>query len=66
MRRYALRDDQRDRIQEFLPGREGRLGVTAKDNPLFVKATARCRRISTVPAHKKDGEDQAIGRSEGG
>ena len=38
MRRYALRDDQWDRIKEELPGREGHVGVTAKDNRLFVEA----------------------------
>ena len=38
MRRYALRDDQWDRIKEVLPGREGHVGVTAKDNRLFVEA----------------------------
>src|ERR1700731_783355 len=38
MRRYALRDDQWDRIKEQLPGREGHIGVTAKDNRLFVEA----------------------------
>ena len=38
MRRYALRDDQWDRIQNFLPGREDTVGVTAKDNRLFVEA----------------------------
>src|SRR5260370_502011 len=38
MRRYALRDDQWDRIKDILPGREGHVGVTAKDNRLFVEA----------------------------
>ena len=38
MRRYALRDDQWDRIKEFLPGREGHVGGTAADNRLFVEA----------------------------
>ena len=38
MRRYALRDDQRERIRDLLPGREGHVGVTAKDNRLFVEA----------------------------
>jgi transposase len=38
MRRYALRDDQWDRIKELLPGREGSVGVTARDNRLFVEA----------------------------
>src|SRR3954453_17171427 len=38
MRRYALRDDQWERIEGLLPGREGWAGVTAKDNRLFVEA----------------------------
>ena len=38
MRRYGLRDDQWDRIKDFLPGREGHVGGTADDNRLFVEA----------------------------
>ena len=38
MRRYALRDDQWDRIKDQLPGCEGYVGVTARDNRLFVEA----------------------------
>lgn len=38
MRRYALRDEQWARIEPLLPGREGHVGVTAKDNRLFVEA----------------------------
>ena len=38
MRRYGLRDDQWDRIADFLPGRDGHVGVTAADNRLFVEA----------------------------
>jgi len=38
MRRYALRDDQWERIRCYLPGQEGWVGVTAKDNRLFVEA----------------------------
>jgi transposase len=38
MRRYALRDDQWDRIKGFLPGREGHVGGRAEDNRLFVEA----------------------------
>ena len=38
LRRYALRDDQWERIKDLLPGREGTVGVTAKDNRLFVEA----------------------------
>lgn len=38
MRRYALRDDQGERIEGLLPGRDGAVGVTANDNRLFVEA----------------------------
>ena len=38
MRRYGLRDDQWERIKGILPGRKGSVGVTAKDNRLFVEA----------------------------
>jgi transposase len=38
VRRYALRDDQWERIKNFLPGREGHVGGTASDNRLFVDA----------------------------
>lgn len=37
-RRYALRDDHRERIKDLLPGREGTVGVRAKNNRLFVEA----------------------------
>ena len=37
-RRYALRDDQWDPIEDLQPGREGHLGVTTRDNRLFVEA----------------------------
>jgi transposase len=38
MRRYALRDDQWERIKDTLPGREGHVGGNAPDNRLFVEA----------------------------
>jgi transposase len=38
MRRYALRDDQWDRIKDILPGLEGHVGATARNNRLFVEA----------------------------
>jgi len=38
MRRYGLRDDQWERIKDLLPGREGQVGVTARDNRRFVEA----------------------------
>ena len=38
MRRYGLRDDQWERIEGLLPGREDTVGVTARDHRLFVEA----------------------------
>src|SRR5271156_6766756 len=38
MGRYGLRTDQWERIAHLLPGKEGDVGVTAKDNKLFVDA----------------------------
>lgn len=44
MHRHGLRDDEWDRIKHLLPGQEGWVGVTAKDNRLFVEAVLyRCR-----------------------
>jgi len=37
-RRYALRDDQWERVKDMLPGKPGDVGVTAKNNRLFVEA----------------------------
>ena len=37
-RRYALREDQGERIEALLPGRAGHVGGTARDNRLFVEA----------------------------
>ena len=36
--RYALRDEQWAKIKDFLPGRKDTVGVTAKDNRLFMEA----------------------------
>ena len=38
MRRYALRDDQWEKVKDLLPGRDGYVGCTAKDNRLFIEA----------------------------
>jgi transposase len=38
VRRYALRDDQWEQMEGLLPGREGHVGGTARDNRLFVEA----------------------------
>ena len=37
-RRYALTDEQWARLEPLLPGRPGSVGVTARDNRLFVEA----------------------------
>lgn len=37
-RRYALPDDQWERIKDLLPGRAGQPGATARDNRLFIDA----------------------------
>ena len=36
-RRYGLRDDQWAKIEHLLPGRKGSVGVTARDNRLFIE-----------------------------
>ena len=75
MERFALRNDQWDRIKNILPGREGHVGGTAEDNRLFVEAvlyrfrTDRCHhrtRSSTQRRCAKKNGAQAIGRSRGG
>ncbi len=38
MQRYAWRDDQWTKIEDFLPGREGHLCGTGPDNRLFLNA----------------------------
>lgn len=38
MERHGLRDDPWERIKDLLPGREGTVGVTARNNRLFVEA----------------------------
>ena len=47
-RRYALRDDQWERIKDLLPGREGYVGMTARDNRLFIEAVL-CRYRAGIP-----------------
>ena len=38
LKRYALRYDESERIKDLLPGRVCTVGITAKDNRLFVEA----------------------------
>ncbi len=47
-RRYALRDDQWARIKDLLPGRNETVGVTARDNRLFVEAVLYRYRSGTA------------------
>jgi hypothetical protein len=54
MRRYALRDDQWDRIKDFLPGREGHVGGTAE----------LCTKVRGKAAYRH--QDSAIARHGGG
>ena len=35
--RYVLRDDQWERLKDFLPGQPGYVGANSKDNRLFVE-----------------------------
>ena len=37
-RRYGLQDEQWSKIENLLPSRKASVGVTAKDNRLFVEA----------------------------
>ena len=37
-KRHQLREDQWDKIKDFLPGKKGDVGCTAKDNRLFIEA----------------------------
>ncbi len=41
MRRYASRDDQWERIKDHLPGREGYVGGTAKDNRVVMHSNGK-------------------------
>src|SRR5271165_5991820 len=47
MNRYALRDDQWERIKHLLPGKAGDVGVTARDNRRFVEAVLYRYRAGT-------------------
>lgn len=52
-RRYALRDDQWERIKDLLPGREGTVGVTAFIQSLICRGgvvSLSCRAAVARPA----------------
>ena len=58
MKGYGLRDDQWAWIEDKLPGRVGYVGVTSKDNRLFVEAVLYRYRAGIpwrdLPAHFGD------------
>ena len=62
VRRYGLRDDQWERIKELRPGRVGHVGVTAKDNRLFVDGRA----VPLSSGHSLAGSAGALRAVEGG
>ena len=46
MRRHGLLEARWERIKDFLPGGQGQVGGTSKDNLLFVDAILdRCRAV---------------------
>ena len=47
-RRYALRDDHWERIKDLLPGFEGHVGMTARDDRFIVKAVLYRYRAGTL------------------
>ena len=55
MQRYALSASQWRRIAGFLPGRPGSVGVTARDNRIFVNGV---RWVLRSGAHWKDLHDE--------
>ena len=54
--RYALTDDQWERIKDSLPWRAGHVGAAARDDRLFVDAVL----------YRRVAQKQAIGRARGG
>ncbi|MBT7202915.1 MAG: transposase, partial [Deltaproteobacteria bacterium] len=59
-RRYALRDDQWQRIEHLLPGRVGTVGVTAKDNRLFGEAVLYRYRVGIPYLPERFGDFRVI------
>ena len=50
MHRYALRDDQWDKIKDFLPGREGHVGTIACSSTRSSIAIVRASRGAIYPS----------------
>lgn len=70
MRRYALRDDQWDRIKDFLPGREGHVGGTAAGTArtpvVFMTARANPRGGAFSLARRGRCDSQAVRSDDAG
>ena len=60
MNRYALRDDQWERIKPLLPGKAGDVGVTASDNRRFVEAVLYRYRAGIPWRDPWSGQGQAL------
>ena len=60
MNRYALRDDQWERIKHLLPGKAGDVGVTARDNRRFVEAVLYRYRSGIPWRDPWSGQGQAL------
>jgi transposase len=53
-RRYALRDEQWPKTADVLPGRDETVGVTAKDNRLFVDTMGNPTGFHLTPGQASD------------
>jgi hypothetical protein len=60
LRRYGLHDDEWDRIKDLLPGREGDVGVTAKEGHAPAPARGHGRQAA-VPIRSRQGENRLAG-----
>jgi transposase len=66
MNRYALRDEQWERIKDLLPGKPGDVGVTAGDNRRFVEAVLFRYRAVIPWRDPWSGQGQALPENFGG
>jgi hypothetical protein len=75
MTRYALRDDQWERIEDLLPRKVGDVGVTAQNNRRFVEAVsstdtppefhgATCRSVSATGRTELDPKMRQLAKVE--
>ena len=60
MRRYALRDDQWEKIETGLPSREGTIGRPEKTNRLFVETVILADKASIVSMRMRATRNQTL------